>query len=527
MGGTGTTDDAEQTDGERDDRPPLGVAGTRLFREFPDAVVVLEDERIVRANRAVETEFGVSPSVVEGVSLEQLVTAGVISEAAVERYRRATGDGHDRYEAEIDATALAAIGDSTPENPTPSGLDSIRAEARVTQVDENRRVASLRDVTERRRTERALEALHETTQAFTVATDPDEIAQIACRAARTVIGMDANAVYLYDRERDLLEPAAATDAAGTVVGDLPTFDGNGSIAWDVFETGEARACPDLREEPDRYREATPLRSEIVLPLDGFGVVLIGATEANAFADWQVSVARVLAANTTRALDRAARETELRARREELERQNDRLDAFASVVSHDLRNPLNVAAGNLELARMEDDTDRLDDVSDALDHAEEIVDDVLTMAREGQTVESVERVALADLVGECWAAVATGDAAFVADEPPVVRGDRRRLRRVLENLFANAVEHATSGSDEPLTVRVGGLADGFYVEDDGVGIPPEDRDRLFDPGYSTGERGTGLGLTIVREMVEAHGWEIRVTEGAAGGARFEITGVDTV
>jgi signal transduction histidine kinase len=94
--------------------------------------------------------------------------------------------------------------------------------------------------------------------------------------------------------------------------------------------------------------------------------------------------------------------------------------------------------------------------------------------------------------------------------------------VFENLFRNAVEHA--GDD--VTITVGTLDGGFYVDDDGPGIPEDERDRVFEAGYSTGEAGTGFGLSIVRDVVEAHGWDIRVVEGADGGARFEITGVET-
>jgi signal transduction histidine kinase len=90
------------------------------------------------------------------------------------------------------------------------------------------------------------------------------------------------------------------------------------------------------------------------------------------------------------------------------------------------------------------------------------------------------------------------------------------------LFRNAVEHGGSN----VTIRVGALADGagFYVADDGVGIPESDRDVVFEYGYTTAEDGTGFGMAIVKEIVDAHGWEIRVTEEADGGTCFEITGV---
>ena len=77
----------------------------------------------------------------------------------------------------------------------------------------------------------------------------------------------------------------------------------------------------------------------------------------------------------------------------------------------------------------------------------------------------------------------------------------------------------------MTVTVGDLPDGFYIEDDGPGIPQADREEVFAAGYSTASAGTGFGLSIVNRVAQAHGWDVRVTDGSDGGARFEITGVD--
>jgi len=75
------------------------------------------------------------------------------------------------------------------------------------------------------------------------------------------------------------------------------------------------------------------------------------------------------------------------------------------------------------------------------------------------------------------------------------------------------------------VTVGVEPDGFYVADDGVGIPPERRDRIFETGVSTETDGTGFGLDIVEQIATGHGWEVWAVESDAGGARFEVTGID--
>jgi signal transduction histidine kinase len=120
--------------------------------------------------------------------------------------------------------------------------------------------------------------------------------------------------------------------------------------------------------------------------------------------------------------------------------------------------------------------------------------------------------------DAWQSVETDRAALeVLDALPTVTADGDRLRRVFENLFRNAVEHA----GEAVTVRVGALDDGFYVADDGPGVPPDERAAVFDPGHSTGDGGTGLGLAIVERVVAAHGWDLRLRSARGGGARFEV------
>lgn len=211
------------------------------------------------------------------------------------------------------------------------------------------------------------------------------------------------------------------------------------------------------------------------------------------------------------------------RKRKLKAQNERLEEFASVVSHDLRNPLQVATGRLELAQSECDSAHLDDIAEALERSQALIDDLLTLAKGGDTVESTEPVSVSAEAEECWQVVPNAEATLVVDSDRTVSADRSRLRRLLENLLANAVEHG--GSD--VTVTVGDLADGFYIADDGVGIPESEREDIFEAGYSTAEDGTGFGLRIVRQIVDDHGWEVQVTESDAGGTRVEVMGVDTV
>lgn len=146
--------------------------------------------------------------------------------------------------------------------------------------------------------------------------------------------------------------------------------------------------------------------------------------------------------------------------------------------------------------------------------------MLTLARAGDTIGHLGPVKLPELLKVCWRNIVTDSAQLIIETDITIKADKPRLQQLLENLLRNGVQH---GGDE-VTVTVGDLRSGFYVEDDGSGIPVSERENVFAPGYTTSEEGTGFGLRIVRDIADAHGWTIEVTASPAGGARFEFTGV---
>jgi PAS domain S-box-containing protein len=214
-------------------------------------------------------------------------------------------------------------------------------------------------------------------------------------------------------------------------------------------------------------------------------------------------------------------TARREREAELETQRERLEEFAAVLSHDLRNPLMVANSRAELL-----ADELPEGTAATDlsklqlaheRMEAIIEDLLTLAREGDLVGDLATVDLASLAESAWESVDTRDATLSVEVDLTVECDPQRGQELLENLFRNAVVHAGDG----VHVTVGDRPDGFFVADDGPGLPPEARERAFEKGYTTADDGTGFGLAIVRQIARAHGWTVRLADGA-GGACFEIT-----
>lgn len=217
-------------------------------------------------------------------------------------------------------------------------------------------------------------------------------------------------------------------------------------------------------------------------------------------------------------------TELERSRQRLESQNQRLDKVAATVSHDLRNPLTIATGYVDLVADEiDDPETrtyLEEVENAHDRMRDIVGDVLTIAREGGEVTERTRIGIEACAEAAWENVDTDDASLVLTGGGTVMADRSRVLTIFENLFRNSVEHA--GGDATITVEV--FADGFAVADDGPGIPDDTSDDVFEYGYSTTQDGTGLGLTIVRTMAESHGWQVDI-DPDNDGARFVFSGVD--
>ena len=243
-------------------------------------------------------------------------------------------------------------------------------------------------------------------------------------------------------------------------------------------------------------------------------------------------------------------TGLKRRLREVETRAERLERFIDVAAHDLRNPLEVAKIRLEAARDTAEDTHFEKADAALDRMQHIIRDVLSVG--GAELDASREVAVDEVAEAAWSTVDTDGATLdIGTDLPTVAADGDLLQQLFENLFRNAVEHGSTshrpedddavahGSTSPrsqaredaaerrgrnLTVTVGGLPDGFYVADDGRGVPPEERGRVFEPGFSTADDNTGLGLAIVTRIAEGHGWHVALTEAEAGGARFEFTGI---
>ena len=381
-------------------------------------------------------------------------------------------------------------------------------------------LAVFEDITPQKRVERQLRALQRTTRELNVARSIPTVGEIAVEAAADILELDMTGLWRYDARQDALVPVAMTERSYEVIDEQPRFEPGGSLAWRAFEDGELEVYDDLTDVPGRQNPDTAIGSEIIAPLGEQGLLITGATTTREFSDRDVDLFRVLGANTEAAMARAEREAELR-------RQNERLDRFTSVVSHDLRNPLSVAKGYLDLARESEAPEDFARVEEAHERMGDLIEDLLALARGGTTVEDGTELDLGTVARDAWGHVDIGDASLtVAEDLPTLHGDRSRLTQLFENLFRNCVKHGATGSaaDDAVSVTVASLPDraGFYVADDGPGIPADRRESVFDHGVSfADDGGTGFGLSIVADIARAHGWGVSATESADGGARFEF------
>jgi PAS domain S-box-containing protein len=355
---------------------------------------------------------------------------------------------------------------------------------RITRTEYGERICTVRDVSEEHRRQKHLSWYQTVIEAL------DDPVYVLDETGRFEYVNDAFTELVgYDRDRilgastALIKDEDTVETAEEMLGQLLSSDGPDSVRFETEiqpKDGDSIQCEDHMG---------------VLPYDG-----------DSF-NGSVGVIRDI--------------SEPKAREEQLEQKNEQLEQFTSVVSHDLRNPLNIAEGRLELAQQECDSPHLEAVAHAHDRIHALIEDLLTVARADDTAADTAPISLADAAKESWDSVETADASRVTDIDQTIEANASRLKQLLENLIRNAVEHG--GND--VTVTIGELPDGFYVEDDGPGIPAADRNEVLEPGYSTNEAGTGFGLSIVKQVVEAHDWAIHVTDGLDGGARFEITNVD--
>jgi nitrogen-specific signal transduction histidine kinase len=327
--------------------------------------------------------------------------------------------------------------------------------------------------------------------------------------------LDAKPVARNTVIEDLQSPVVVVDGRNRVV----DYNEAATTVWPDLpgQTPESFAvtCPELADDIDIESLGSESTTKTTISHGGerrhYSVTVSPVTIGNETTGWRSVLLRDI--------------TELQRSRTQLEAQNERLNKVASTISHDLRNPINVAAGHVQLLESELDDEELrthaGKARDAHDRMLDIIDDILTIAREGETVEQTERVELAAIAEEAWGHATTRSGTLTVESDRAFQADRSKVLTVFENLFRNAFDHGPDDTE----VTVGATETGFYIADDGPGIPEEIHDSIFQFGYTTGDEGTGLGLAIVQTMARSHGWTVELDDDYDDGARFVFSGVE--
>jgi signal transduction histidine kinase len=226
--------------------------------------------------------------------------------------------------------------------------------------------------------------------------------------------------------------------------------------------------------------------------------------------------------------------------DELEAKNAELERFTYTVSHDLRSPLvtikgylgyiekSAHAGNLE--NLLKDIKR---VSNATDRMEVLLKDLLQLSRIGRLVNKPQEIPFEDIVKEAAEIIhgrleEKGIALHIHPNLPAIHGDKARLVEVMQNLMDNAAKYTGDQREPVIEVGVNGWEENnipvFFVRDNGMGIHPEYQDRIFGlfEKLDTSTEGTGIGLALVKRIIEFHGGRIWVESEPGKGSTFHFT-----
>lgn len=392
---------------------------------------------------------------------------------------------------------------------------TVTDEERVTTAQAETLVETVRGVLEHQRVDEALSDHRQLKELVETIRRSIRTSETQERVIRTVYDhLGESSLFQFARvDTGSLNDIAAygSGTVGSEQESLDSFRDDGTE--DDSTNDESRAEVRVSEPgPGGLRTATvPLQDDAALR----GVLTVSAARPHAFDESECDALADLGTIVGDALNRDADES---SDETEVEPEVSRKQ-FARTVAHEVRNPLDVAKGYIELATEQEDVTYLERVRASIERIEHILERELAYVDQVDA-EEVTVHELAEAATEAWNLVPTQDAELVIDDSEEILADRDLLVGLFANLFDNAVIHA--GADA--TVRIGSSDVGFYVTDDGPGIEPSERDSVFEFGYTTGS-GTGVGLAVVQRIVEAHGWEIAVVDGETG-SRFELTGIET-
>lgn len=355
-------------------------------------------------------------------------------------------------------------------------------------------------------------------------------------------------IFLLDETRNWAVLKAATGEMGEhmlLAGHRLHIGDSSMVGWCISH-GQARIALDVGVDAVRFKNPhLPLtRSEIALPLGTHGEVMgamtIQSIEAAAFSSVDITALQTMADQVAVAIENAHLFTERLSLINELEKRNSELERFTYTVSHDLRSPLVTIRGFLgylrqnavsgDMTRFDKDLGR---IANAVDKMKALLNDLLELSRIGRIINMPKDIPFRVIVDETLDLLAgpINERMIkftVQDDLPTIHGDHTRLVEVLQNLISNAIKFM-GGQPNPV-IEVGSRGfheDGksiLFVRDNGIGIEPEYQERVFGlfNRLNPEIEGTGIGLTLVRRIVEVHGGQIWLESKPGEGSTFLFT-----
>ncbi|WP_276259463.1 sensor histidine kinase [Haloglomus litoreum] len=488
--------------------PPEGELREGILEISPVPIAILDsDRKVVLANDRAKQELGLSEDELLGLSTDDSSLSAVDEDGepvgadeGITTDILETGESVQNRVYRIDMPTGDAIWLSISGTPL---LDDDGAVEHIVLAFEN--------ITERKERERRFDAVFNHTYQFTGLMEPDGTLIEANETALQFVGAEreevvgvhlAEAPWITDDNRDRVRDAVDRAREGEFV----------RFEMEINSAGDADTVPidfSLKPFTDEYGDVT-----LLIP-EGRDITELKEREHEL-------------AEKTEELERTV---------DRLERTNAELEQFAYVASHDLQEPLRMISSYLDLLELEYE-DALDEEAheyieyavDGADRMREMIDDLLAFSRvqtreEEFEVRPVEAV-LNEARDNLALAIEEADATITHDDLPTMAVDAHQLRQLFQNLLDNAISYA---GDDPPRVHVGATEHDdhweFAVADEGVGIPEEEQDRIFDifmRGAGTEEGGSGIGLAICKRVVENHGGRIWVESEAGEGTTFRFT-----
>ena len=376
-------------------------------------------------------------------------------------------------------------------------------------------------------------------------TDPKEVFDMILHSVVQLLGEGSASLYIWDEEAGLLRLAENVNVAGNVAGNRALRPGEG-IVGHVFLTREPLIVNDYQRWEGRtaHGEAKGLRASLAVPLvrsgRALGVLSIRSYDPEAaYTDDDARMLSLFGDQAAAALTTVEAFGRQRQAVEQLERLNRAKSEFVSIVSHEFRTPLTGIQGFSEMMRdeelsLDEMREYAGDINKDAQRLNRMINEMLDLDRmeSGRMTMHPERMDLNAVVDDVADRVRPNapNHTLTLDlqkDLPQITADRDRMTQVASNLLNNAVKYSPTGGRITVTTRADGNELRLDVRDEGLGIPPDALETIFerysrvDSQATKDIQGTGLGLPIVRQIVQLHGGKVWAESELGRGSVFHV------